>query len=115
MRTRLAIGEIRDNSERERMARSLWVSDYGAFMEKFSMLLPDPSSQELPLTGLTFAVKDMSVPATNLRSFSHFLISFHFCLYFVTTIIAMLLTSNYVSNHYSERNLIDSEMNYFSK
>ncbi|KAL8533164.1 hypothetical protein ACS0TY_009423 [Phlomoides rotata] len=41
------------------MARSLPVSDYGAFVEKFT-LLPDPSSSpELPLTGLTFAVKDI--------------------------------------------------------
>ncbi|KAI3470496.1 hypothetical protein Pfo_027159 [Paulownia fortunei] len=40
------------------MARSLPVSDYGAFMEKFT-LLPPPSSHELHLTGLTFAVKDI--------------------------------------------------------
>ncbi|CAK9139360.1 unnamed protein product [Ilex paraguariensis] len=33
-------------------------SDYGAFMEKF-ILQPSSSSQELPLSGLTFAVKDI--------------------------------------------------------
>ncbi|KAF2307196.1 hypothetical protein GH714_025388 [Hevea brasiliensis] len=32
-------------------------SDYGAFMEKF-VLKPSSSSHELPLNGLTFAVKD---------------------------------------------------------
>ncbi|KAF2307204.1 hypothetical protein GH714_025429 [Hevea brasiliensis] len=37
------------------MARS---SDYGAFMEKF-VLKPSSSSHELPLNGLTFAVKDI--------------------------------------------------------
>lgn len=51
------------------MARSLAVSDYGAFMEKFS-LLPDPSSQNLPLTGLTFAVKDMLVLSSTPLSLS---------------------------------------------
>ncbi|KAH6763547.1 amidase 1 [Perilla frutescens var. hirtella] len=40
------------------MATSFSVSDYGAFMEKFT-LLPDSSSHKLPLTGLTFAVKDI--------------------------------------------------------
>ena len=35
-------------------------SDYGAFMEKF-VLQPSPSAHELPLSGLTFAVKDLSV------------------------------------------------------
>ena len=35
-------------------------SDYGAFMEKF-VLQPSPSDHELPLSGLTFAVKDLSV------------------------------------------------------
>ncbi|KAL0382689.1 UNVERIFIED_CONTAM: Amidase 1 [Sesamum calycinum] len=40
------------------MASSLSVSDYGAFMEKFT-LQADPSSQKLPLSGLTFAVKDI--------------------------------------------------------
>ncbi|XP_057788804.1 amidase 1 [Salvia miltiorrhiza] len=39
------------------MSRSL-SSDYGAFMEKFT-LLPHSSSHELPLTSLTFAVKDI--------------------------------------------------------
>lgn len=34
------------------------MSDYGAFMEKFT-LQADPSSQKLPLGGLTFAVKDI--------------------------------------------------------
>ncbi|XP_059652497.1 amidase 1-like isoform X2 [Cornus florida] len=33
-------------------------SDYGAFMEKF-ILQPSTSSQELPLNGLTFAIKDI--------------------------------------------------------
>ncbi|KAK7837392.1 amidase 1 [Quercus suber] len=33
-------------------------SDYGAFMEKF-VLQPSPSAHELPLSGLTFAVKDL--------------------------------------------------------
>jgi len=33
--------------------------DYGAFMEKFELLLPSQSQQQLPLHGLTFAVKDM--------------------------------------------------------
>ncbi|KAG6404620.1 hypothetical protein SASPL_136871 [Salvia splendens] len=37
---------------------SLSASDYGAFMEKFS-LLPPSSSQHLPLASLTFAVKDI--------------------------------------------------------
>ncbi|KAK7837389.1 amidase 1 [Quercus suber] len=32
--------------------------DYGAFMEKF-VLQPSPSAHELPLSGLTFAVKDL--------------------------------------------------------
>ncbi|CAK9139122.1 unnamed protein product [Ilex paraguariensis] len=40
---------------KEIMARD---SDYGAFMEKF-VLQPSSSSQELPLSGLTFAVKDI--------------------------------------------------------
>ncbi|PIN05985.1 Amidase [Handroanthus impetiginosus] len=40
------------------MAMSSPVAGYGAFMEKFT-LPPDPSSQKLPLTGLTFAVKDI--------------------------------------------------------
>ncbi|GFP91840.1 amidase 1 [Phtheirospermum japonicum] len=40
------------------MAGSSSVSDYGAFMEKFT-LLPQPSSQQLHLTALTFAVKDI--------------------------------------------------------
>lgn len=40
------------------MASSSSVSDYGAFMEKFT-LLPSSSSNKLPLTGLTFAVKDI--------------------------------------------------------
>ncbi|KAL0452133.1 UNVERIFIED_CONTAM: Amidase 1 [Sesamum latifolium] len=40
------------------MASSLSVSDYGAFMEKFT-LQADLSSQKLPLSGLTFAVKDI--------------------------------------------------------
>ncbi|XP_042017716.1 amidase 1-like [Salvia splendens] len=40
------------------MARSLSATDYGAFMEKFS-LLPHSSSQHLPLASLTFAVKDI--------------------------------------------------------
>ncbi|CAI9102253.1 OLC1v1000494C1 [Oldenlandia corymbosa var. corymbosa] len=35
-------------------------TEYGAFMEKF-ILEPQSSSQELPLSGLTFAVKDMQV------------------------------------------------------
>uniref|UniRef100_A0A2P2MRQ7 Uncharacterized protein n=1 Tax=Rhizophora mucronata TaxID=61149 RepID=A0A2P2MRQ7_RHIMU len=35
-------------------------ADYGAFTEKF-VLKPSSSGQELPLNGLTFAVKDMSV------------------------------------------------------
>ncbi|XP_073126509.1 amidase 1 isoform X3 [Henckelia pumila] len=33
-------------------------SDFGAFMEKFT-LLPHPSPHQLPLSGLTFAVKDI--------------------------------------------------------
>ncbi|CAA2997196.1 amidase 1-like [Olea europaea subsp. europaea] len=33
-------------------------SDYGAYMEKFT-LQPPSSSQQLPLTGLIFAVKDI--------------------------------------------------------
>lgn len=33
-------------------------SDFGAFMEKF-ILLPQPSPHQLPLSGLTFAVKDI--------------------------------------------------------
>ncbi|KAG8390592.1 hypothetical protein BUALT_Bualt01G0099600 [Buddleja alternifolia] len=36
------------------------VSDNGAFMEKFTLLPPNPSSShQLPLTALTFAVKDI--------------------------------------------------------
>ncbi|KAF5178711.1 Glutamyl-tRNA(Gln) amidotransferase subunit A [Thalictrum thalictroides] len=41
------------------MARN---SDFGAFMEKFTLLPPPPTSsspQQLPLAGLTFAVKDI--------------------------------------------------------
>ena len=34
------------------------VQCYGAFMEKF-LLQPSSPSDQLPLTGLTFAVKDM--------------------------------------------------------
>ncbi|OMO62478.1 amidase 1-like protein [Corchorus capsularis] len=37
------------------MAKSL---EFGAFMEKF-IPQPTPSSLQLPLSGLTFAVKDM--------------------------------------------------------
>ncbi|KAL0358636.1 UNVERIFIED_CONTAM: Amidase 1 [Sesamum angustifolium] len=40
------------------MASSFSVSDCGAFMEKFT-IQADPSSQKLPLSGLTFAVKDI--------------------------------------------------------
>lgn len=42
-------------SWKETMAKDF---DNGAFMEKFT-LKPDYSSSELPLNGLTFAVKDM--------------------------------------------------------
>ncbi|EYU39870.1 hypothetical protein ABFS82_06G164600 [Erythranthe guttata] len=38
---------------------SLSVSDYGAFMEKFTLLPDTNSSQKLPLNGLTFSVKDI--------------------------------------------------------
>jgi hypothetical protein len=38
--------------------------DHGAFMEKFLLLPPSPSST-LPLHGLTFAIKDMYAPILN--------------------------------------------------
>ena len=41
----------------EGMATGLEAGDYGAFMEKFELL--PPQSQQLPLHGLTFAIKDM--------------------------------------------------------
>lgn len=34
------------------------VDDYGAFIEKFLLQMSSPSDK-LPLSGLTFAVKDM--------------------------------------------------------
>ncbi|CAL4964515.1 unnamed protein product [Urochloa decumbens] len=40
------------------MAMGLEAGDYGAFMEKFE-LLPPQSEQQLPLHGLTFAIKDI--------------------------------------------------------
>ncbi|CAL4950802.1 unnamed protein product [Urochloa decumbens] len=40
------------------MAMELEAGDYGAFMEKFE-LLPPQSEQQLPLHGLTFAIKDI--------------------------------------------------------
>ncbi|KAF8724041.1 hypothetical protein HU200_021050 [Digitaria exilis] len=40
------------------MAIEMEVGDYGAFMEKFE-LLPPQSQQQLPLHGLTFAIKDI--------------------------------------------------------
>jgi hypothetical protein len=38
--------------------------DHGAFMEKFLLLPPSPTSK-LPLHGLTFAIKDMYAPIPN--------------------------------------------------
>jgi hypothetical protein len=40
------------------MATGFNDGDYGAFMERFDML-PPQSQQQLPLHGLTFAIKDM--------------------------------------------------------
>jgi amidase len=40
------------------MATGFNDGDYGAFMERFEML-PPQSQQQLPLHGLTFAIKDM--------------------------------------------------------
>ena len=45
-------------SEEQGMAMGRQGGDYGAFMEKFE-LLPPQSQQQLPLHGLTFAIKDM--------------------------------------------------------
>ncbi|CAA0825335.1 Amidase 1 [Striga hermonthica] len=41
------------------MARSSPIQDYGAFVEKFTLLPKHSSSHQLALTGLTFAVKDI--------------------------------------------------------
>jgi hypothetical protein len=42
------------------MAMGMEGGDYGAFMEKFELLPPQSQQpEELPLHGLTFAIKDM--------------------------------------------------------
>jgi hypothetical protein len=54
----LIAGRATADGNREGMAMGLEDGDYGAFMEKFE-LLPSQSQQQLPLHGLTFAIKDM--------------------------------------------------------
>uniref|UniRef100_A0A2P2MRP8 Amidase domain-containing protein n=1 Tax=Rhizophora mucronata TaxID=61149 RepID=A0A2P2MRP8_RHIMU len=45
-------------------------ADYGAFTEKF-VLKPSSSAQELPLSGLTFAVKDIFDMDGHVTGFGH--------------------------------------------
>jgi len=48
-------------NEGQGMAMGRQGGDYGAFMEKFELLPPQSQEkqQELPLHGITFAIKDM--------------------------------------------------------
>lgn len=84
-------------------------SEYGAFMEKF-ILRPSPplsSPSELPLNGLTFAVKDMWVLPIQLSSLSRlspYLTIWTF-LYFGTK--QLYLSSLCISKHFFRKKFLD--------